>query len=220
MCGRFTNHLTWEQIVELYEITNIDYRPNLRPNYNIAPTQTVPVVRQGDDGNQLVLMRWGFERHWAKNSIINATAEKVAKSSVFRKAFDERRCIVPADGFFEWKSEEGKRQPYRITLVDERPFAFAGIWEKWQADKEGKDFAEGDEIETFCIITTTPNAMMKSIHRRMPVILDEQTYGPWLDRSGGTDLLAPYDTDQMTAYRVSTRVNSVKNNDVECVTPL
>ena len=220
MCGRFTNHLTWEQIVELYEITNTDYRPNLRPNYNIAPTQTVPVVRQSDDGNELVLMRWGFERHWAKNSIINATAEKVAKSSVFRGAFDERRCVVPADGFFEWKSEDGKRQPYRITLVDERPFAFAGIWDKWKADKEGKDFAEGDEIETFCIITTTPNAMMKSIHRRMPVILDDQTYDPWLDGSGGVEMLAPYESDQMTAYKVSTRVNSVKNNDVECVTPL
>ena len=127
---------------------------------------------------------------------------------------------MPADGFFEWKSEGSKRQPYRITLAEERPFALAGIWETWTVDKDGKDFAEGDEIETFCIITTTPNAMMKSIHRRMPVILDDQTYDPWLDGSGGVEMLTAYKSNQMTAYKVSTRVNSVKNNDVECVTPL
>ena len=103
MCGRFTNKMTWQEIHDLYDITNEAFRPNLRPNYNIAPTQIVPVVRLAADGHELALMRWGFEESWAKSSIINATAEKVATSGVFKTSFEQRRCLIPADGFYEWK---------------------------------------------------------------------------------------------------------------------
>ena len=221
MCGRFTNKMTWREIHDLYDITNEDYRPNLRPNYNIAPTHTVPVIRLGADGHQLVLMRWGFEEHWAKSSIINATAEKVATSRVFKKSFEERRCLVPADGFYEWnKGEDGKRQPFRICMADESPFAFAGIWRVWTVDKDGKDYAVGDKVETFTIITTTANDLTKTIHSRMPVILDQRNYGHWLDASGGSELLKPFTADRMIAYKVGTRVNSVRNNDPDCLAPI
>ncbi len=219
MCGRFTNKMTWQEIHDLYDITNADFRPNLRPNYNIAPTHIVPVVRRGADGRDLALMRWGFEEPWAKSSIINATAEKVATSSVFKKSFEERRCLVPADGFYEWKKgEDGKRQPFRICMADESPFAFAGIWRIWTVDKDGKDHAVGDRVETFTIITTTANDLTKTIHNRMPVILDQGNYGDWLDAGGGTELLKPFSADRMIAYEVGTRVNSVRNNDPDCLT--
>ena len=218
MCGRFTNKMTWQEIHDLYDLTNDDFRPNIRPNYNVAPTQMVPVIKAG---HELAIMRWGFERHWAKSTIINATAEKVATSNVFKKAFNERRCLVPADGFYEWKKgKDGKRQPYRITLTDEEPFAFAGIWETWKADKDGYDFTEADEVETFCIVTTRPNELLKPIHNRMPMMLDKDTYDAWLDGLIDEDGLTSFPASRMTAYRVGTRVNSVKNNDAECVTPL
>jgi len=221
MCGRFTNQMTWQEIHDLYEITNEDYRPNLRPNYNIAPTQTVPVIRLGAEGRELSLMRWGFEEHWAKSSIINATAEKVSTSRVFKKSFEDRRCLVPADGFYEWKKgDDGKRQPFRICMADESPFAFAGIWRIWKADKDGKDHTAGDEVETFTIVTTTPNDLTKTIHNRMPVIMDLRDYDGWMDGSGGVELLEPYSADGMKAYEVSTRVNSVRNNDPECMAPI
>lgn len=218
MCGRFTNKMTWQEIHDLYDITNADFRPNLRPNYNIAPTHIVPVVRPGAEGRELALMRWGFEEPWAKSSIINATAEKVATSRVFKKSFEERRCLVPADGFYEWKKgEDGKRQPFRICMADESPFAFAGIWRIWTADKDGRDHAAGDNVETFTIITTTANDVTKTIHNRMPVILGQGNYGDWLHAGGGTDLLKPFSADRMIAYEVGTRVNSVRNNDLDCL---
>jgi len=218
MCGRFTNKLTWQEIHDLYDITNDDYRPNLRPNYNIAPTHIVPVIRPGADGHELALMRWGFEEPWARSSIINATAEKVATSRVFKKSFEERRCLVLADGFYEWKKgEDGKRRPFWIRLADESPFAFAGIWRIWTADKDGKDYAAGDKVDTFTIITTTPNELTKTIHNRMPVILDQENHDDWLGGGGGLELLQPFSADRMIAYEVGTRVNSVRNNDPDCL---
>ena len=220
MCGRFTNKMTWREIHDLYDITNLDFRPNIRPNYNIAPTHIVPVVRSGSDGGELALMRWGFEEPWAKSSIINATAEKVATSRVFKKSFEERRCLVLTDGFYEWKKgEDGKRRPFRICMSDESPFAFAGIWRIWTADKDSKDFAAGDKVDTFTIITTSANAVTKTIHNRMPVILDRAHHVDWLN-DGGLELLRPFAADRMTAYEVGTRVNSVRNNDPDCLAPL
>ena len=221
MCGRFTNKMTWQEIHDLYDITNEDFRPNLRPNYNIAPTHVVPVVRLATDGHKLALMRWGFEEPWAKSSIINATAEKVATSGVFKTSFEQRRCLIPADGFYEWKKgEDGRRQPFRICMADESPFAFAGIWRIWTADNDGRNHEAGDAVETFTIITTTANELTKTIHNRMPVILDWGDHGDWLGEGGGTDILKPYPADQMIAYKVTTRVNSVRNNDSDCVTPI
>lgn len=134
MCGRYTHRLTWRQIHDLYRLT-LDYRPNIEARYNIAPTQLAPIVRNDDGGRMLRMMRWGWEREWAKHTIINATAEKVPKSRVFVGAFEERRCLVPADGFYEWATEGGERRPYRIIVGDEEPFAMAGLWETWTADR-------------------------------------------------------------------------------------
>jgi putative SOS response-associated peptidase YedK len=212
--------MTWQEIHDLYDITNVDFRPNIRPNYNIAPTHVVPVVRSGGNGPELAMMRWGFEEAWAKSSIINATAEKVATSRVFKKSFEARRCLVPSDGFYEWKKDpDGKRRPFRICMSDESPFAFAGIWRVWTADKDSKDFASGDEVETFAIITTSANALTKTIHNRMPVILDRADYAGWLG-DGGPAFLRPFPAERMIAYEVGTRVNSVRNNDPDCLTPL
>ena len=221
MCGRFTNKMTWQEIHDLNDITNEDFRPNLRPNYNIAPTHIVPVIRPGADGRELALMRWGFEEPWAKSSIINATAEKVATSRVFKNSFEERRCLVPADGFYEWKKDEdGKRRPFRICMNDESPFAFAAIWRIWTADKDGRDYAAGDKVDTFTIITTTANELTKTIHNRMPVILDRENHDDWLGGSGGLELLQPFFAHRMIAYEVGTRVNSVRNNDPDCLAPV
>ena len=220
MCGRFTNKMTWQEIHDLYDITNLDFRPNIRPNYNIAPTHIVPTIRSGDQGPELALMRWGFEEPWAKSSIINATAEKVATSRVFKKSFEARRCLVLSDGFYEWKKgDDGKRRPFRICMADENPFAFAGIWRVWTADKDTRDYAAGDEIDTFTIITTSPNELTQKIHNRMPVILDRDQHAPWLE-NGGLEFLEPFPAERMTAYEVGTRVNSVRNNDPDCLVPL
>ena len=212
MCGRYTNHMTWEEMVALYEIHNTEFRPNLKPRYNIAPTQMVPVVRNDDGNRRLGIMRWGWEKQWAKQTIINATAEKVPTSRVFKKAFHERRCLVPADGFYEWKTEDGVKQPYRIVVGNGDPFAMAGIWENWTSDKDGKDFAEGDVLETFTIVTTTPNEAVKRLHDRMPVILPPDLWSDWLDGSADETVLQPYCGDTR-AYRVSRDVNNVRNDN-------
>lgn len=211
MCGRYTNQMTWQELVALYEIYNTDFRPNLKSRYNIAPTQMVPIIRKDDGKRVLRVMRWGWEKHWAKQTIINATAEKVPTSRVFKKAFNERRCLVPADGFYEWKTEDGAKQPYRITVNDSAPFAMAGIWETWTAEKDGRDFNEGDEIEAFIIVTTTPNEAVKKLHNRMPVILPPDIWNGWLDYSVGEEALRPYSGTTET-YRVSKDVNSVRND--------
>lgn len=211
MCGRYTNHMTWEEMVALYDIHNTDFRPNLKPRYNIAPTQMVPVIR--DDGGKrcLSIMRWGWEKPWAKQTIINATAEKVPTSRVFKKAFNERRCLVPADGFYEWKTEGGVKQPYRVVVDDGAPFAMPGIWEMWLADKDGKDFAEGDALETFTIVTTSPNQIVRRLHNRMPVILPPELWHGWLDCSADEDVLRPYG-GHTRFYQVSRDVNNVRND--------
>jgi putative SOS response-associated peptidase YedK len=203
--------MTWEEMVALYEIHNTDFRPNLKPRYNIAPTQMVPIVRDDGGKRHLSIMRWGWEREWAKQTIINATAEKVPTSRVFKKAFNERRCLVPADGFYEWKTEDGVKQPYRIVVNDGDPFAMAGIWEVWTADKDGRDFAAGDELESCTIITTKPNDAVKQLHNRMPLILAPDRWDAWLDCSAGEEVLQPYD-GKTRFFRVSRDVNNVRND--------
>lgn len=216
MCGRYTNHMTWEEMVALYDIHNTDFRPNFKPRYNIAPTQMVPVVRLKDGNRVLGIMRWGWEKQWAKQTIINATAEKVPTSRVFKQAFAARRCLVPADGFYEWKTEDGVKQPYRIVVDGGEPFAMAGLWEIWTADKDGKDFEAGDELETFTIITTTPNNTIKQLHNRMPVILPTEMWNNWLDCSAPEEVLRPYD-GAVSFYRVSRDVNNVRNDNPDLI---
>ena len=179
MCGRFLLHAPVEVLQRAFGFAE---RPNLQPRYNIAPTQTVAIVRRKDDGGgrELALVRWGLIPSWAKDAsiggrLINARAETVAEKPAFRGAFRRRRALVPADGFYEWRKREGDRpkQPLLIRRRDGQPFALAGLWEHWRGP-------EG-EVQTCTIVTTAANVVLAPIHDRMPVILDPASYDRWLD---------------------------------------
>jgi putative SOS response-associated peptidase YedK len=196
----------------------------LEPFYNVAPQTIQPVVRLDRDtgARQAVPMRWGLIPSWSKDarigySTINARAEAVATSPTFREAMKRRRCLVPADLFYEWQQVDAKtKQPFAIGMNDESIFAFAGLWESW------KDHASGERIETYTIITTDPNELIKPpsgrvLHDRMPVILEPKDYQRWLEPGDPQqmpfDLLRPYDSGKMIAWKVSARVGNVRNND-------
>jgi len=214
MCGRYSITTNPEAMRRLFKFKNAT--PNLQPIYNAAPTQILPVVRLGQEGErELVTLKWGLIPSWAKDaklgfSTINARAETVHQKPAFRTAFRKRRCLVPADGFYEWQPGE-KKQPYRITMADGEPFAMAGLWERWE------------EIESFTIIVTAGNSLMKPIHDRMPVILPGEIWDHWLtatDTAIPMALLQSYPAAKMTAYKVSPRVGNPKNNDAEIIEPL
>ena len=212
MCGRFTLHTSAGELVRVFQL--IKPPTNLANRWNIAPTQQVLAVRQSSDGREPVWMRWGLIPSWAKdakigNSLINARAETIAEKPSFRTAFKRRRCLVIADGFYEWSKFEKVKVPYMITLKDRSPFAFAGLWEQW------KD-ATGDWIESTTIVTTNPNSLMASIHDRMPLILPRERYDEWLD-FGNQDteqlqkLLVPYPPEEMKFEKVSPVINNARN---------
>lgn len=230
MCGRFTNRYTWKQLHRLLQLTT----PPLEfvERYNIAPTQDAPVVREvagaGVDGRgagrsrRVDMLRWGLIPSWAKDEsfgskAINARAETVATSGAFRDSFRRRRCVVPASGFYEWKqldAADKRKQPYYITPTDEDPFLLAGLWSSWTSSS--------GPLETFTILTTTPNEMMATLHDRMPVILHVEECGTWLDPTlengdAVSALLRPYPSELMLAHPVSTLVNSPKNTGKELV---
>lgn len=230
MCGRFSITTAPEAMRAVF---GYDNQPNLAPRWNVAPTQPVAVVRRSAaGGRELVTMRWGLVPHWAKDAsmaakMINARAETVADKPAFRDAFRHRRCLVPADGFYEWREENGRRQPFRIGMKGGGVFAFAGLWERWTAPVSVPSLAvaAGDTVETVTIVTTDANEKLRPIHERMPAILPPGDYAAWLDSEGCTpeaarQLLRPYPADPMAFYRVSTRVNSVRNDDAECIAPL
>lgn len=223
MCGRFT--LTELQPDVL--IARFDLRgdlPPLAPRYNIAPTQPVAIVRRetSDSPNRLAIVRWGLVPAWAQDPrlgsrLINARAESLHEKPSFRAAFRRRRCLVLADGFYEWQAlPDGGKQPIFITLVERGPFAFAGLWERWS------DPHSGGELETCTIITTAPNALLAPIHTRMPAILPREHYALWLDPQQ-TDpgillpLLAPYPAEALQAWPVSRRVNDPAHDDPELI---
>lgn len=195
------------------------------PRYNIAPTQAVPVLRQHREEPRRVLslMRWGLVPSWAKDmsgsaAMINARSETAATKPAFRDPLRLRRCLLPADGFYEWKKQGGLRQPYCFEVNGGELFAFAGLWDGW---KDGT----GNWIRTCSILTTTPNAVTSSIHDRMPVIVGRDDYDLWLDpgmqnTAAFSELLKPWDAQFMRCYAVSTRINNVANDDVECTRPM
>lgn len=195
------------------------------PRYNIAPTQAVPVLRQHREEPRRVLslMRWGLVPSWAKDmsgsaAMINARSETAATKPAFRDPLRLRRCLLPADGFYEWKKQGGSRQPYCFEVNGGELFAFAGLWDGW---KDGT----GNWIRTCSILTTTPNAVTSSIHDRMPVIVGRDDYDLWLDpgmqnTAAFSELLKPWDAQFMRCYAVSTRINNVANDDVECTRPM
>lgn len=220
MCGRYTAAMSWSELVDLYEITETGIPLNVAPRYNVAPTQTVPIVRSVPNGRELAMVRWGLVPSWSKGpdsrySMINARAETVTEKPSFRTPFRRRRCLVPADGFYEWKKANGAKQPYRIALNDGRPFAFAGLWDSWES-------ADETAIESCTIIVTDANELVRPIHDRMPVILDPGNHVRWLDVEGtpadeAAEMLRSYPSERMTAYPVSRMVNSPKNDDPKCI---
>jgi putative SOS response-associated peptidase YedK len=224
MCGRFTQTRSWPELVELYRLADGLAPLNVQARYNIAPTQNVPVVRRrtGSEERDSAMLRWGLIPSWAKDMdigarMINARAETVHEKPSFRRAFQKRRCLIVADGFYEWRKQpRGPKQPYFITAADDRPIAFAGLWEAWNAPG-------GDIVESCAIITTEANDLLRPIHDRMPVILTPEAFDRWLEtRLSAEDaraMLAPFEGD-MTAYPVSPRVNNVRNDDPRCVEPI
>lgn len=225
MCGRYTDHLSWDELVHLYRITEpyVAMRPNKEPRFNLAPTQRGWVVRLDAEGRrEPVAMRWGLVPSWAKDikigsSMINAVGETVAAKPAFRSAFKARPCLVVADGFYEWKTLGPKqKQPYYIRLRDGAPFAFAGLWERWW----DKAVPDAPPVETYTILTTTPNEMMAELHNRMPVILEPGEWDGWLgtpdDRAA---LLRSLPAVRMECWPVGTAVGSVKNDNPSLIEP-
>lgn len=220
MCGRFTNRYTWSELVRLYRLTGAAPASNFPPRYNIAPTQSSFVVRLKDGQRDLAEMRWGLVPFWADDlkigsRMINAQSETCATKPAFRHAFKSRRCLVVADGFYEWPTRE---KPRLITLKNNEPFSLAGLWETWGPK-------DGNKVESFTILTTTPNDFMAPIHNRMPVILAPDGWGTWLGEANATseELLAlcrPFPSDRMISWAVSPRVGNVKNTDAALVEPL
>ena len=222
MCGRFT--LTESGQVLMEELGLISIPEDFRPRYNVAPGQLILAARDGDEGRKGAMLKWGLVPSWAKdpaigNKMINARSESVGERPSFRRAFDRRRCIIPADGFYEWRKEGKRKIPVRFRLRDGRPFAFAGLWEAWRPQQ-----GDGETLYTCTILTTAANELVRPVHDRMPVILSQELLDLWLDRDvpgeGVASLLRPYPAEEMEAYEVSTRVNSVANDDPECIRPV
>ena len=215
MCGRFTLAAPAEQVAAQFQLPAT---PELSARYNIAPTQQVLGVRAADGGREATFFRWGLVPSWAKDlsvgsRMINARAETVAEKPSFRAALRQRRCLIPADGFYEWQAREGGKQPYHITMADGGLFAMAGLYERWKSP-------EGSWLESCTILTTEANELMRSLHDRMPVILPPEHYDLWLDPglhdAGPLEaLLVPYPAEQMAAAPVSRGVNHVGNDGPE-----
>ncbi len=222
MCGRFALYTDAAALARRFKV---DVPPELVPRYNVAPSQHIPIVRDERGGRKLAMVRWGLIPHWAKDMkigyrTINARAETVAEKPAFRNAFRRRRCLVPADGFYEWQAVPGSKtkQPWFIALRDRQPMAFAGLWERWQSP-------EGEAVESCSIIVTNANAIMQPIHERMPVILAPEDWDRWLQPDAGDrqilqNLLRPYDPEAMEVWPISTIVNSPRNDSAACLEKL
>ena len=221
MCGRYRLSRRKQMIEEYFETENeVDWEPR----YNIAPSQPVGIIRQDPSKPErhFSLARWGLIPSWATDAsigfkTINARAETVADKPAFRDAFVSRRCLLPADGFFEWSRRGKEKQPFHFGMQDDSLFAFAGLWDRW------KD-PSGTVIESCTILTTTPNSLLVDVHDRMPVILRPDNYDLWLDPGfkdvkALAEVLAPFDAAKMRSFPVSTRINAVANDDPDCVVP-
>lgn len=219
MCGRYTLKSGGDAIVGLFGLAE---GLEIEPRYNIAPTQQILVVLD-ENGRKLEEMHWGLIPSWSKDPsigsrMINARAETVAEKPSYRSAFKKRRCLIPADGFYEWKKEPGGKQPYHLRLIEGRTFAFAGLWESWSV--EG-----GEEIRSCTIITTEPNEVAAAVHNRMPVILSPELYGAWLDLENDDHeellaMLVPYPAEEMETFAVSRRVNRPANDEPGVLEPV
>ncbi len=229
MCGRFTLKQPAKAIASVLAIASpndqtfdVEKLSELASQYNIAPTQMVATVLHNTESNkrEFQMLRWGLIPSWAKDigmgaKLINARAETVAEKPAFRSAFKRRRCLVVADGFYEWQRIDGKKQPFYFRMQDGQPFSFAGLWEQWQSP-------EKEQITSCTILTTEANELLQPIHDRMPVVLDTKYYDLWLDPQvqkpeALQQVLHPYPASAMTAYPVSTLVNNPKHNNPDCI---
>jgi putative SOS response-associated peptidase YedK len=225
MCGRFTlARGTPAEIAEAFGLPEPPYLPGLEPRYNVAPTQRVPVVRvvrqDAGGGREAVMMRWGLIPHWSKGDtgrplLINARAETAAEKPAFRDAFRKRRCLIPADGFFEWSGPARNKRATHFRLKDGGLFALAGLWDSW-------DDPDGTTIESCAVLTTEANELVRPYHDRMPCILRPEDYGLWLDTSAKDmqalcQLLAPFPAAEMEGVPVGPHVNSAKNEGPQCL---
>ena len=228
MCGRFTQYLTWRELRAL--LNPFGPAPNLRPRYNVAPTQRVAAVRLVEGERRLSMLRWGLIPSWAKDpsigaKLINARVETVRTKPAFRAAWKaRRRALVPADGFYEWTGPRTARQPWLIAMRNSAPFAFAALWERWTVREDAvlrgslAELVPGDVLETFTILTGEPNATVAPVHDRMPVIVPPGRFEPWL---AGEDVpLDAYPPESMTVHPVSAHVNKAANDDPRCIEPV
>jgi putative SOS response-associated peptidase YedK len=217
MCGRYTLRTPVEALAEQFGLSG-EPEP-IYERFNVAPMSEVPAIIEEDGSRSLQRLRWGLVPSWADDPgigarMINARSETAPEKPSFRKAFRERRCLLPADGFYEWQRTDDGKQPYHFRMKDGRPFAFAGLWEVWKDGNGG--------LRTCTILTTAPNETVAQVHNRMPVILSPEDYDLWLDPEMRdteylTPLLRPYDADQMEAFPVSRFVNRPTNDDERCV---
>ena len=221
MCGRFTQKMTWREIRTLYRMPARTTPLNLQPRWNGCPTQDFASLRLDGSERTVVKLRWGLVPSWAPDPkigarLINARAETVHEKPAFRAAFKRRRCLIPADGWFEWRKEADGKQPWFITATGRMPVSFAGLWERWE---------KGDEpLETFTVLTTTASRRLADIHHRQPTIIRAADFDEWLDPDSATDRLlvlarrayeGPFDP-----YRVSRRVNYPRNDDPDLLAPM
>ena len=220
MCGRFTLTVSPEELQAAFP--NFSIPGDIPPSYNIAPSQPIPVI-PNDGEKSLDFYLWGLIPSWTKPekvgkyNLINARSETAAEKASFKNSFRRRRCLILADGFFEWSksTSRGGKTPYYFTLKDRLPFAIAGLWDTWISP-------EGDPLKSACILTTAPNQTVKAVHNRMPVILNPTDYQTWLDPQEGKPedfqgLMKTYPDENMVSYPVSTYVNSPKNNSPQCI---
>ncbi|MDH5561605.1 MAG: SOS response-associated peptidase [Deltaproteobacteria bacterium] len=219
MCGRFSLASEFEAIRESFG--ELIFEDEWILKYNIAPSSEIPVI--ADFRRERVsFFRWGLIPYWAKDPkigsrMINARAETLEEKPSFRTPFKQRRCLILADGFYEWKKEKERKTPYRVCLKSKKPFAFAGLWDQWRAN-------DGRLLYSCVIITTAPNELVRPIHDRMPAILRPEDYPVWLGESGVNtaelkDCLKPYDDDLMMAYRVSPLLNNPRNDRPDLIEP-
>jgi putative SOS response-associated peptidase YedK len=222
MCARFTASFEFREIKVRYNLQRD--LPFLGRRYNIAPSQEVPVIIRNGGKNELKIMRWGLVPSWAPdrsiaNRMINARAETISEKPSFRRLLERQRCLIPADGFYEWRREGNHKVPVWVHLKKKEPFAFAGLWDLWRD-------VEGETLHTFTIITTVPNALLRRIHNRMPVIFDPLQGRQWLDPRLSTRnadiaaVLGPFPSELMESYDVSPLVNKPEFDSLDCINPI
>jgi putative SOS response-associated peptidase YedK len=227
MCGRYGRRADKQRIAEWFRTHNSDvfHESELGPTYNAAPQSLQPVIRLNSETGEreIALMKWGLVPYWSKTvklkySTINADADKLSTSGVWREPFKHRRCLVPADWFYEWPVVDGEKQARAFSLKDQNPFAFAGLWDRW------KDKETGEVLESFAIVTVEPNEWMAKYHDRMGIIIEPKNYQRWLEPGElqrlPFDLLRPHPEDDMRSWRVGDKVGNTRNNWAELIEPV